>query len=375
MRWLMVADFLPNRASGAAGTLMALGEALETMGDGVAHCWQPSGLAFAGTARDRFVDLGRRQFRQVRAALAARPADVVTVSQPWAWRVFRDLAPQHPRTMFLNRTHGWEARLYAHQRRFGWDRHRGPAGRAASRFGELLTQRSCRKAAQYAHGVVTACRRDAEFIRAQYGLSDDRVAAIAYGADDIPPASGTRSGPLRVLFVGHYRPEKGAGVTARILPGMANRDSRTHLTFVTTPDAVAAVRQDHQAWGDRLVVEPWLDRLALAERYRAHDIVLFPSLFEGFGKTWLEAMRAGCCVVGFAEGGLPDVATTGHDALFAPTGDEVALAALLAQALGDPVGTRRIGTAAARRAVEFTWARTADATRTWVLGLRATVRR
>jgi glycosyltransferase involved in cell wall biosynthesis len=105
--------------------------------------------------------------------------------------------------------------------------------------------------------------------------------------------------------------------------------------------------------------------------YADHDIFLFPSLFEGFGKTVLEAMACGMCVVGFAEGGLSDIATDGEDAMFCEAGDRATFREMLERCLSDPILTRAIGRKAAVVAKEYSWAKTAEQTERFCRELKA----
>ena len=85
-------------------------------------------------------------------------------------------------------------------------------------------------------------------------------------------------------------------------------------------------------------------------------------MFEGFGKTWFEAMAAGLCVVGFKEAGMVDVVRHGEHALLAEPGDTAAFDALLTQALDDPERTHGLGARARKRVQAYTWDRTAEQT-------------
>ena len=107
-------------------------------------------------------------------------------------------------------------------------------------------------------------------------------------------------------------------------------------------------------------------KLGYSQIYRAHDILIMPSLFEGFGKVWMEAMAEGTCVVGFAEGGLQDVARHEEHALLCDTGDTEALTALLHRALNDLDTTRQLGRRAQAQVRLFTWDRHANATERFV---------
>jgi glycosyltransferase involved in cell wall biosynthesis len=96
--------------------------------------------------------------------------------------------------------------------------------------------------------------------------------------------------------------------------------------------------------------------------YQEHNILLFPSLFEGFGKVFLEGMAAGLCVVGFREGGLPDIAVHGRDALLCDPGDRRTFGQLVSAALQNPDQTEAIGRRAREVGRRFTWDRHARET-------------
>ena len=98
----------------------------------------------------------------------------------------------------------------------------------------------------------------------------------------------------------------------------------------------------------------------LARIYRAASVLVYPSLFEGFGLPPLEAMAHGCPVVAARAGAIPEVA--GDAALlFEPTDlDALADALTLVLADGDRVASLR---AAGRAwAATYTWDRTVAAT-------------
>ena len=98
----------------------------------------------------------------------------------------------------------------------------------------------------------------------------------------------------------------------------------------------------------------------LARIYRAASVLVYPSLFEGFGLPPLEAMAHGCPVVAARAGAVPEVA--GHAALlFEPT-DLDALADALIMVLEDGERVASLRTAGRARAATYTWDRTVAAT-------------
>ena len=368
MRFLCVSDFLPERSSGAAGSILAIGEALTRLGHDVDYRWheeRPHRLPHA--ALQRHLELPRRQLEQVQTALQGTPYDVVIVSQPYAYLVYERLAPRYRDTLFLNRTHGWEARLYEAHLRFAWDGRVSVSRAAATRLGATLTRHACRRSATSCHGLVVPASPCARWVREHYRIDPDAVAVITYGLDpaflSAPARTSDERSTARLLFVGNYLTRKGTGVLESTLPDLAARHPDARVTFVVDAAGTPLVERAYRpAFGERLALRSWVDREALLPVYREHDILLFPSLFEGFGKTWFEAMASAVCVVGFTEGGLPDVARHGEDALLAQPGDAAAFGKLLQQALDDPARTRELGARARERVRAYTWDRTAQQT-------------
>jgi glycosyltransferase involved in cell wall biosynthesis len=71
----------------------------------------------------------------------------------------------------------------------------------------------------------------------------------------------------------------------------------------------------------------WASEEALASEYRAADIFVYPSLYEGFGLPVVEAMASGTPVVASTAGAIPE--TAGDAALLVDPYDVDALAAAI----------------------------------------------
>ena len=82
------------------------------------------------------------------------------------------------------------------------------------------------------------------------------------------------------------------------------------------------------------------------------DVVVLPSLEEGFPNAVLEAMAAGKPVVASAVGGIPEAVVHGETGLLVPSGDAATLAGAILDLLGDPARAQRMGHAGQERVRE-----------------------
>lgn len=303
MRILAASSFRADADSGAAGTLLSIAEVWEQLGHSVKLLWmgQPS--------RSRAIDELWRTPRLQRQLLAAELAeaaeyDVVVLSQPFAFLAFEKLAAEYPRTIFVNRTHGWEAREIECRNRFGWEPASSLVHAALRKASEVWKRTICRRTAWASHGIVTACNHDATWIRDRYQLPEWRVRSIPYGidAEGLPrrTVAAERRQPLRLIYAGQYFRRKGSQTLEQVLPVTARMFPEARLTFCVQDEAVAELERIYRPdWKERLQVFGWMHRAELYGHYANHDILLFPSLFEGFGKVLLEAMGLGCVPVAY----------------------------------------------------------------------------
>src|SRR2546425_839731 len=105
---------------------------------------------------------------------------------------------------------------------------------------------------------------------------------------------------------------------------------------------------------------PLADESTLRRAYRAADVLLFPSLYEGFGYPVIEAFASGLPVVTSGAGGLKEV---GGDASVVVEGRDPTAYVQALEALSDDPAHMELLIARGRvRAREFSWQKTAERT-------------
>jgi glycosyltransferase involved in cell wall biosynthesis len=156
--------------------------------------------------------------------------------------------------------------------------------------------------------------------------------------------------PSYFLYVGDEEPRKNLGCLLDAYASYrASAADPVELVLAGSVSASAAVP------GVRL--ERHVDCERLTELYAGATALVQPSLYEGFGLTALEAMRAGTPVLAARSPGLIEVC--GDAALYADPRDSSSFAAKMAE-IADAPGLRHdLVKRGRRRAADFSWAASA----------------
>ena len=107
-----------------------------------------------------------------------------------------------------------------------------------------------------------------------------------------------------LLSVGSDQPNKNIETVLRVLAKLP-----PNYKLVRVGRSTSTLNLIHQLGLDgRIIYRENLPENELADIYRGSDMLIFPSLFEGFGIPVLEAMASGICVLVSDRGSLPEVA-------------------------------------------------------------------
>ena len=94
----------------------------------------------------------------------------------------------------------------------------------------------------------------------------------------------------------------------------------------------------------------------ILEQMRQHDVLLFPTLFDGFGLVITEALSQGIPVITTLNSGAPECIRDGVEGFIVPIRSSQAIAARLQQLVDDPEQLVAMRQACLQRAAELSWA-------------------
>ena len=183
-----------------------------------------------------------------------------------------------------------------------------------------------------------------------------RIEVASYGA---PPVvhrgrapGGEHGRPLRALFVGHLSQRKGL---ADLHEAMSHVQGLVTLTLVgpRTTRACAALDQVIQT-------HRWIPPVAhsrVLKLMAAHDVLVFPSIVEGFGMVITEALSRGLPVITTPHTGGPDFMVDGREGFIVPIRDPDAIADRLTILAEDQPRLVAMSDAARRTAAMLPWER------------------
>lgn len=116
---------------------------------------------------------------------------------------------------------------------------------------------------------------------------------------------------------------------------------------------------------NRVLFQGFVDYKEIPQYLKISDIFIRPSLSEGMGNSFIEAMAAGIPVIATPVGGIPDFLTDGTTGLFCKVGDPESIAMVVRKLIDDEVLRATLVKNAKTMACErFDWADIASRMRT-----------
>lgn len=203
--------------------------------------------------------------------------------------------------------------------------------------------------AEVERALVEIGTPDRKILPTSFGWARDRFPGVSQTA--APPAAGdgVRDRPMKVLFVGHIGPRKGAHY---LLEAWNDMPSAIQLQLVGTVDPEMKPLLDHALRDERIEHIPYTAELE--QIYRSADVFAFPTVEEGGPQVTFEA--AGC--------GLPVITTlmgsarlivSGRNGLIIPPHDVAALRSAILDLFERPEKREGLARQAELDAAAFTY--------------------
>lgn len=190
------------------------------------------------------------------------------------------------------------------------------------------------------------------YLGGRYELLHNGIEIERYAEGPVAPTEAPT-----IFFCGRHEPRKGLAV---LLESLQHLTGDLRVWVGSEGPETEQLRSSYA--GDPRI--EWLGRITDEDkmaRLRGADVFCAPALMgESFGVVLLEAMAAGTAVVASDLDGYRNVATHGRDALLAPVGDAVGLAAALTAVLSDDDRRNALVGAGRERASKFSMAGLAE---------------
>jgi glycosyltransferase involved in cell wall biosynthesis len=294
------------------------------------------------------------RFGEAAADQARRARAHLLMYSPYAWEAFTASYPHTPkRVLFQYHPHpDLEARLLDE------DRRRFPA------FGESFSdgdepdapaQVSARERDSWRHADAIIC--SSTFTRRSLieAGCDERVCHVVPYGIDLPAdqVAGSTDGPFEALFVGSAGQRKGLHHLL-LAWQQASLPNGSRLTIVCR--VIDRGIETLAAGTSGVRIRRDVDARERDAVYARSHLMVMPSLVEGFGQVYLEALARGCPVLGTPHTALPDLGGEADGIFVTAAGDVAQLTArleTLASAIPARPELRRAARAAASR---FRWA-------------------
>jgi glycosyltransferase involved in cell wall biosynthesis len=179
-----------------------------------------------------------------------------------------------------------------------------------------------------------------------------QISIIPYGCGSIStsPVKKSKDAPLRALFVGGLSQRKGI---ADLFEAVHLLKGQIALTLIGCKPV-----SDCPVLNNALKVHNWIPSLPhekILREMRNHDVLVFPSLFEGFGLVITEALSQGLPVITTPHTCGPDIITDGQDGFIVPIRSSEAIALKLEKLCNNQDLLYEMRLAALEKAKHLNW--------------------
>jgi alpha-maltose-1-phosphate synthase len=208
---------------------------------------------------------------------------------------------------------------------------------------------ACEEAEYEAADLITVPSTFALNTFVECGVPRQKMRLVPYGVDlsAFYPCVQKSDKEFRVLFAGNVSVQKGVGYLLDAFFQLFCERKRLIFAGSVSPELESAVRQ----WGGnpRISVMGHVPQPRLKEIMSSSDVMVLPSIQEGFGLVQAQAMACACPVIASENTGASNLFTDGREGFIVPIRDPIAIAQRLQLLADSPELRLRISEAALQR--------------------------
>lgn len=166
---------------------------------------------------------------------------------------------------------------------------------------------------------------------------------------------------LRVLYVGSLTQRKGLSYLFEAMEQLAGG---AELTMIGRPARSGCRPLEAALMRHRWI--PSLPHAGILEEMRRHDVLVLPSLFEGFGLVLVEALSQGLPIIATNHTGAPDIIEDGREGFIVPIRSSESIAEKLERLQQDPERLEKMRMNARMTAANLLWSDYRQRLAAWV---------
>jgi glycosyltransferase involved in cell wall biosynthesis len=190
------------------------------------------------------------------------------------------------------------------------------------------------------------------------GVESNKISILPYGVDAAKfPQKLSYSDcrrKLKIVFVGQMVQRKGLSYLLKAVKAL--HTNNIELTVVGRGRIDEHLLKEYATFVDFNIIRG-LSHEDLVKCFHEHDVLVLPSLVEGFGHVILEAMSAGLPVICTKNTAGPDLFLTGDEGIVVPIRDSEAISNSIEELMVEKGKVEFMGRQASFAARDFTWER------------------
>lgn len=202
----------------------------------------------------------------------------------------------------------------------------------------LKLEKSESEGLAFARGVITTSPATASTVGELFNYPAHAIRTVLPGVERREISAPRKGGRIKLLCIASIIERKGHTYLIEALSRMKDLDWSLDLIGLTDVDPAlfAQLKQQTGVYGlaDRIHFLGSVDEDALERAYRGADVFVLPSLYEGYGMAYAEAIVRGLPVIGTTAGAIPDTVPSGCG-LLVPPKDVEALSGAMRRLVGD----------------------------------------